>query len=113
MAKIFSSSVQALALMPNLTSFIIQTLNVTTAGTPVQLPDIPVPDGVELVIRAKYSNGRNGIIYLANSSVNTADPNKRTELRMGESIGLLVQNANLVWIDANKNNIGIEIIVEQ
>ena len=98
---------------PNPSAFEAQVVTVTTAGTPVNLPNLPIPDGATLSVRALRSNGRNGIIYLANSSTNTGSATNRVELRRGEFVNLKISNANLVWIDANNNGLGVEILVEQ
>ena len=111
MAKVFSSSVSATVVTPNQSIFRAEVINVPLAGTPVQLPDIPVPDGVDLVIRAKQSNLFRKI-YLSDSALNVVDATKRIELRAGEAIGLSITNANLVWIDASGNNTSIEVLVE-
>lgn len=111
MAKVFSSAVQTTVVTPNQPSFRIEVINVPAAGTPVQLPDISIPDNIDVVIKAKTNNG-NKRIYLANSSANCADPTKRIELRAGESIGLAIVNSNLIYIDASANNVAIELIAE-
>ncbi|MCL6577991.1 MAG: hypothetical protein K6T73_01210 [Candidatus Bathyarchaeota archaeon] len=111
MAKVFSSIVQAIMTLPNKNVFRTEVITVTSAGTPVQLPSIYIPDGFDLVIRAKQTNGQKKI-YLSNSQSNVADPTKRIELLAGDSIGLGVTNSNLVWIDANENEAQVELIIE-
>lgn len=111
MAKIFSSSVQQTVSIPNQSQFRVEIVNVPLSGTPVQLADIPIPDGVDVVLKAKTNNGAKRI-YVANSALNCADPTKRMELRAGESIGLAVINANLIFIDSSANNAAVELIVE-
>ena len=97
---------------PNASAFTALVFTVVTAGTPVNLTALAVPDGFSAVFRAHRSNG-NKIIYLANSSVNTADPTKRVELRAGEIVQLTVDDLNLVWIDATANASKLEVAVEQ
>ncbi len=111
MAKVFSSSIQQTVVTPNQTQFRVEVINVPIKGTPIQLPDIPTPDGVDIVIKAKSDNGAKRI-YVANSALNCADILKRMELRAGEAIGLSVTNTNLIFIDSSANNAAIEMIVE-
>jgi hypothetical protein len=110
MAKIFGSAIQSTVVTPNQPTFRVEVITVPLAGTPVQLPDISIPDGVEIAIRALQNGARR--VLLANSSANTGISTKRTELRSGEAIGLALTNTNLIWIDATGNNTSIEIIIE-
>lgn len=112
MAKIFSSGVQQTVVTPNNPTFKAQVVTVPAAGTPVNLPNIPIPDGVDLTIRAKATNGKN-LIFVSDSSANAALPAARLTLAAGESVGLAVQNANAVWIDGSLNGVSVEIMVEQ
>lgn len=111
MAKIFGSAVQTTVVTPNQSVFRVEVINVPSAGTPIQLPDIAVPDGIDIVIKAKTSNGGKRI-YVADSSVNCGNAAKGAELRAGESIGLALINTNLVFIDASHNNAAIELLLE-
>jgi hypothetical protein len=98
--------------VPNQGAWMAKTFTVTTAGTPVNLSDTPIPDGYSVAIRGLIANGT-GLIYVANSSANTAVAASRFILRAGDSIYLNINNLNLVWIDASVNGNGIEIVVEQ
>jgi hypothetical protein len=112
MAKIFSSFIeQTFTATANQGQFRFEVINVPTAGTPVQLPNLVIPDSVDLVLRAKLPNS-SAKIYVANSSLNCADATKRMELKTGESIGLTITNANLVFIDSSVNNGKVELFVE-
>lgn len=111
MAKIFSSAVQQTVVTPNSGAFTVQVVSVPTAGTPVNLPSIVIPDGKELIIRAKLTNGFRKV-FLSDSAANVANANTRIELRAGESIGLAITNANLVWIDGSSNGVEVELMVE-
>jgi hypothetical protein len=111
MAKAFSASVISQSYTPNQSCFRVKVIRVPIKGTPVQLPDIPIPDGIDVVIKAKTNNGAKRI-YIANSSANTAIEDERAELRAGEAIGLQICNTNFVWIDASANDAAIELIME-
>lgn len=98
--------------IPNQTAFQVQTITVTTAGTPVQGPSIPVPNTVAMAIQNPSSNASNAVLYIANSSANALLTASRIELKRGESISLYVSNADLVWFNANNNGVVAKILVE-
>lgn len=98
---------------PNATAFTVQNTTVTTAGTPVQLPSITVPDGRSLVVISDAKNDVKQVVYVATSSVNAGDPTKRIVLSPGNSVRLFVSNANLVWVDSSANAQKVSAVVEQ
>lgn len=76
-----------------------------------QLPDITVPNGFSLVVRATVGNATT--IYLANSAANLAIAANRITMSPGDLIRLAVTNANLVFVagsGAGVNN--VDILVE-
>jgi hypothetical protein len=97
--------------VPNKANWRAKTFTVATAGTPVNLDDIAVPDGFSVAIRAAIANGAN-LVYVANSSANTASATNRFILRAGDTIILNITNYNLIWIDGNANGVIIESIIE-
>lgn len=105
MASIFKSSKPS-----NPNAFRVEKVVVTTAGTPVQLPNIALSAGVKVMLTKP--DGEAGITYIANSSANTGDATKRFELEMGDSLMLQVKNTNLVWIDGTLNGNSIILTVE-
>ncbi len=111
MASFLTGGIQSAVTTLNQPQFRALVAIVVTAGTPVQLPDIPIPDGVKIGIRAKVTNG-NKRIFLADSQASVGLANFRIELRAGEAIALAITNTNLIWIDASGNNTAIEILVE-
>lgn len=112
MARLSGAPYQQVVTFSNFQSFVARVVSVAAAGTPVQLPDIPVPDGAELSIRARITNGFRRV-YVSDSPVNATDPATRIELRAGETIGLRVANADVVFVDASANGAAIELLVEQ
>lgn len=111
MARIVGG-VQSVVTFPNFTTFKAQVVNIPTAGTPVQLPNIPIPEGATLFLRSRLENGSRRV-FVADSSANVALPASRVTLRSGEGIELNVQNANAVWVDSSANNAEVELMVEQ
>ena len=77
--------------------------NVTTAGTRVQLPNIPCR---EITIIARRIN--TGYIYAGGSNVSASVFG--TELASKESFTFAVANANQVWIDSSISGEGISYV---
>ena len=77
---------------------------VTTAalGTAEQITAMEVEHGIYLTIRALVTNVGN--IYLGNSLLNCQDVTRRLTLQPGESSSFKVDDADLLWMDAD--NIG-------
>lgn len=73
--------------------------NVTTPGTPVQLPGLVVPDGYALVVMAK--SGNKGDIYLGNSKDSVADTSKQVPLEAKDKSTFEVKKASAIWLDAD------------
>lgn len=81
------------------------------AGTGTQLPDITVPDGFALVVRATPGNAGN--VYLARTQADTNDATKRNTLAAGDSAKLWITNANLAWVAGSMAGQNVDILVEQ
>jgi len=79
-------------------------------GTAVQLPNIPIPDDILLVIKALPGNA--GRVYIGHTAVDAQTPALAYSLGINEHVELKVTNANLVYLDAAIANNGVEIIVE-
>jgi hypothetical protein len=79
-------------------------LDVTTAGTRVQLPSVVCK---EVTIIAKKSN--TGSIYLGGSTVSSTVYG--IEMDAKDSVTLKVANSNMLWIDASANAQGISYII--
>lgn len=99
--------------LPNATAFTVSVSTVVTAGTPVNLPSVAVPDGRALVVVSDATNDVKKVVYVATSSANTALATARVTLSPGNSVKLYVTNADLVWIDSNGNGQKVDVIVEQ
>jgi len=107
----YSSAVVASTVnRPAFTAQSVQPINNLPATT--QLPNIQVPNGFSLVIRATVGNATT--IYLSNSAVNLAGATTRITLNAGDIVRLNITNANLVFVagsGAGVNN--VDILVEQ
>lgn len=97
---------------PNRPSFTAQIVNAPIIGA--FLPNIPIPDGFSLVIRATVTNA--GQIYIGNSISNVTSltiPGNRNILNAGDAAKLYVSNANLVAIASSISGNTVDILVEQ
>ena len=97
---------------PNKSSFTAQVVSAPTTGA--LLPNIPVPDGFSLIIRATSTN--TGLVYIANSIANatsSAIPGNRNTLSAGDAAKLYVSNANIVAVAGSTAGNTVDIIVEQ
>jgi hypothetical protein len=84
---------------------------VTTAGTPVQLPDLEIPDGYAVTVIAK--TGNSGYIYLGKSQADCANSVLRFDgLSAGLAHSLKVKNLKEIWVDANVDGEGVSWSVE-
>ena len=91
---------------------LIRRVEVVTAGTAVQGPSIPIPDGVVTVIRQRRSTGtRNG--YIAVNEHDVSSTQLRTETQNADVVGLRVSNWNKLWFDAGTSGTEFELIAEQ
>jgi hypothetical protein len=96
----------------NRTSFVTGFITVTTAGTPVQGPDIAVAPGKAVVIA--YHPNNTGLIGIGNSSAN-AKLSTGTPFILsgaGQAISLMVDNLNRIWVDASVSGEKVMYIVE-
>lgn len=82
---------------------------VAAAGTAVQLPDMPVGEACELVVKAKRTN--KGAIKIGESAAQ-AQAGKFT-MEPGEAVKLRIGNANKIYIDAEISGDKVELITEQ
>lgn len=98
----------------NLASWQVVAVTVTTAGTPVQGPSLPVPPGFELVvIQRRHTGSHTG--YVAPSQPEVRDTTSRKELWDTGSIRLRVDNMNELWFNAGSVPTGgltFELLVE-
>jgi hypothetical protein len=85
-------------------------LDIPTPGTALPLPDQKIPPGFDLVVRAK--KGNTGDIYTGNSKARATRDTDRITLDAGQAIKLRESNANVVFVDAEIANEGVEWFVE-
>lgn len=89
-------------------TFEVNQVTVDTAGTPVTLPAINVGESCELVIKAKKNN--TGAILVGHST--DAITNNPFTLEAKEKVKIRIGNASKVYIDAEVDGDGVEIITE-
>jgi len=100
----------------NRSSFNSGKIVVTTAGTAVQGPNVSVASGfpIKLIVHSKLNNGSdfssyNSVMYLKNTSTGANDCPIMPEQ---SPILLYVNNLNVIYVDADENNMVMKWIVE-
>lgn len=83
--------------------------DVSTAGTPEQLPSNSVPKGGSVTITAKPTN--DGYIYYARSKTDL-DNNDGDILTPGQAVNLAISDTSLVYIDSENNGEGVAVSTE-
>lgn len=105
----YSSAVSSGAI--NRSTFTAQSLiGIGAPGVGTNLPNITVPNGFQLVVRATIGNVAN--VFLANSAANTGIAANRITLAAGDTAKLQITNANLVWV-ASTGVANVDILAEQ
>jgi len=74
-------------------------ITVTTAGTEVQGPNVPIDNGVYI----KALNGNTGKVYVGNNGSGVVSSTTGFELDAGQVIFISVSNLNELWFDAAVN----------
>ncbi|MBA7583913.1 hypothetical protein ES708_25864 [subsurface metagenome] len=86
--------------------------DVTTAGTPEQLEDFPVPNGFSVTVIAR--TGNDGYIYLGSTKADCANNKRRFDgLSAGLAVSLRIKNLSKVWVNASVSGEGVSWIVER
>ncbi len=98
---------------PNRPAWTVRTVTIASAGTPQQGPDVAIPDGFAVAVKARSTQPSGNIIFQATSGANTALSANRAELKPAEIITLKITNLNLLFFDANNDGSIVELIVEQ
>jgi len=90
-----------------------KTVTVATAGTPVQGPDVAIPDGFALVVILRETQDGSPKGYVADSSANAQSATARTEMTKGGIRTFYISNMNLLWFNTDVNGAVFELFVEQ
>ena len=98
---------------PNKATFTVQVVNIPTAGTPVQLPALAVPNGFSVLVGSELSNSNNQRVYVSDSSANALLTTARATLAPGNTVRLFVDDVSDVWVNASANNQKVFFIVDQ
>lgn len=84
------------------------TITVGVAGTAVQGETVTVPEGCQVVLKARRTN--TGYIYPGGSQANAQE--REFEMPPQCIAKLKVQNINDIWVDASVNGMVAEYLVE-
>ena len=86
-------------------------LLIAALNTPYQLPDIVVPDDMELQLKGWPTNA--GLIYVGNSRATCTNINSVWPLLANEAIGYRVKNANRIFVSGTVAGDWLAITVEK
>lgn len=98
---------------PNRSSLVIRTeddIAILGVGT-TQLPDVTVPNGFTVVIRADPTN--TGIVYIATTVARLGAVATRAPLNAGDVVRFYITNVNLLHVAGSVANQDVNIFVEQ
>ena len=91
----------------------MRSVTVIAAGTPVQGPNVSIPNGFAVLVLFRVTQTGAPIGFLANSLANTALPANRTEMLKGDTRRFFVTNMNLLFFDSDTTDAVFELFVEQ
>lgn len=80
---------------------------VTTAGIPVQLPDMPVPAGHKAIIAAKPDNAGDILFAPSEQGAKPTSTTRFDRLEPGDSFPFPIANLEEIWLDADNSGDGI------
>lgn len=92
----------------NRPNFIAQNVAVNLADS--TLPDITIPDGFSLAIRANVNNIAGSQIYI--SRVDATVAANRNTLNVGDATRLYINNANLIHVAGTQNGLSVDLLTE-
>lgn len=84
---------------------------VATPGTAERCATLEAPAGMAIVVKAM--SGNTDMVYIGNSKANAEGASTRVSLAAGQAVVLYIENADLVWVDAEVAAEGVEVFVEQ
>ncbi len=103
----------ALGVVKNWPNWTVRRIEVVTAGTPVQGPNVPIPNGVACRIRMPPGQAQAPLGYAGRTPAAVRDPNSRvTLIEDGNPVPVQITNMNMIWVDANTANTFLELIAE-
>ncbi len=87
----------------------IAVIPILVAGKPYQLPDMDVPAGMAVIIRASFNNA--GVIYVAPSAAECRDLTKSWPLQRNEFIGFFVVNTSVIWVQGTAVGVPPDLVL--
>lgn len=97
----------------NRTSFTTKGITVSSAGTAVQGPNVEIPDGYSVVIKARDANTGDIKVAESQAKAQSATRDDYFVIKAGQAISLAIDNLNRVWVNSTVNGEGVDCIVEQ
>ena len=96
---------------PNTDNVEIARIGIAALNTAYQLPDIIVPDGFTLLVKAWFTNA--GIIYVARSDPDARNINQVWPLIPNDFVGVNIKNANRLFLSGTAVGDFATLLVEQ
>lgn len=85
---------------PNGKGFWATGINCVVANQPYQGPEIPVPEGMSIVVKNYPGNPFGTIVHVAGSNSNASNPQSSYPLAVNDAKGWQVQNTNEIFFSA-------------
>lgn len=91
----------------------IQTVRIicTVANQAYQLPDMDIPDGFQLLVKAWPLNA--GLIYVGEDQSAATNPNRIFALNRSETVGIAIVSGNVAWVSATVAGDSVCLICEK
>ena len=97
---------------PNRASLDIETVTVVAAGTPVNGPNVAIPNGFCVAVTFRETQALAPIGYIATSAARAIVATTRTNLLKGSTRKYYITNVNLLWFDSDTAGAVFDINVE-
>lgn len=101
-----------MARMLNVGGVIARTTTVAIAGTAVQLPDLDVPDGVSVLIKAAAANTGTCKLATTAADAQAALGVNNFPLTSNQTVTYQIRNPNLLFVDSNVASDSVHITFE-
>lgn len=99
--------------VPNRNAVTFRTVTVVTSGTPVQGPNVAIPDSMALTVSFRVTQDGSPKGFVAASSADTATSTARDEILKGDVLKFNLNNMNLLWFDSDTDGAVFELNAEQ
>jgi hypothetical protein len=99
--------------VPNADTVRTYRVDITALRTPVQLPDMEIPDDMSLLIKADPNNPLNSLVYVGPNAASVLDPSLSYPLARNEAIPYRISNACSLYVTCTMVPAWVIITAEQ